>query len=100
MRMKMSIIVVGPARVIAHLPETPQLSDADIERTIELVPSMQPGSSFPGQARGRQWGRIGVVSRVWREGKHICQEVLIDEGVEVEAFPPDIYTRIQLSQEA
>lgn len=36
--MRMSVIVVGPARVILHLPETPHLSDADIERTIELVP--------------------------------------------------------------
>ena len=96
----MNVIIVGPARVIAHFPETPHLSDADIERAMALVPSMQPGLALCGQAGGRQWGHIGVVTRVWREGKHICQEVLIDEGVEVEAFPPDKYAKIQLSQEA
>ena len=95
----MSVIVVGPARVILHLPETPQLSDATIERAIELIPSMQPGLRLWGSVH-EHWMPVGTIIRVWRQEKHICQEVLIDEGVEVEAFPPDVYARIQLSQEA
>ena len=82
-------VTYGPACVILHLPTDPNASDADIDRAIELVPSLRPGLRLHGHdPRTGQWPIVGTITRVWREGREICQEATIDPGVEVAMFPP------------
>ena len=89
-------VIYGPAHVILRLPANPNASDVDIDKTIELVPSLQPGLRLPGHnPKTGLWPMVGTIVRVWREGREICQEATIDPGVEVDMFP-SVYVRFDV----
>ncbi len=89
-------VIYGPARVILRLPMNSNASDADIDKAIELVPSLQPGLRLSGHnPKIGQWPMVGTIVRVWREGKQICQEATIDPGVEVDMFP-QVYVQVDV----
>ncbi len=57
-------VTYGPACVILHLPTDPNASDADIDRAIELVPSLRPGLRLHGHdPRTGQWPIVGTITR-------------------------------------
>ncbi len=86
----------GPARLMLHLPTNPQATAAALDQAIQQVPSLQPGLSLFGRdPKTRHWVRVGKITRVWRDGQHICQEADIDPGVAVDALAPG-YTRIDV----
>jgi hypothetical protein len=87
-------VIHGPARVILRLPTKPGASDADIDKAIEIVPSLQPGLSLYGHnPQTDQWSVVGKITRVWREGKQICQEAALNPDVVVDRFAP-VYVQI------
>ena len=89
-------VIYGPARVILRLPTKPDASDMDIEQAIEFVPTLQPGLRLYGHnQKTGLWSMVGTITRVWREGRDICQEATIDPGVEVDVFPP-VYVRVDV----
>lgn len=89
-------VIYGPARVVLRLPTNPNTSDVDIEKAIESVPSLQPGLRLHGHnPKTDQWPQVGTIGRVWREGREICQEAMIDPGAEIDMFPP-VYVRFDV----
>ncbi len=89
-------VIYGPARVILRLSTDPNLSDADIDKTIELVPSLQPGLQLFGHnPQTGLWPVVGTITRVWREGREICQEATINPGAEVDMFQP-MYVQVDV----
>lgn len=89
-------LIHGPVRLILWLQESPTLSDADIERFIEHTPSLQPSLLLHGHnPKTGQWPVVGRITRVWRQGKSICQEAVIDSGVEIDKFAA-LYVRIEV----
>ena len=89
-------VIQGTARVILRLATNPNASGADVDRAIELVPSLQPGLRLHGyNPKTGQWPQVGTITRVWREEKEICQEADLDPGVEVDMFPP-VYIRVDV----
>jgi hypothetical protein len=86
----------GPARLLLRLPTNPQATAAALDQAIQQVPSLQPGLSLFGRdTKTRHWVRVGKITRVWRDGKDVCQEADIDSGVELDALAP-VYTRIDV----
>lgn len=86
--------IYGPARVILYMSVDPSATDVIIDQMIQYMPSLQSGLHIYGHDNmTQQWRQVGRVSRVFRYGHDICQEVDIASGVEVGAFPP-YYTRI------
>ena len=89
-------LVYGSVRVILRLATNPNASHTNIDEAIELVPTLQPGVRLHGHdPRTGQWPQVGTITRVWREGREICQEADIDPGAQIDMFPP-VYIRVDV----